>query len=62
MRELDTLLVDFLERDYPDSSDEEKLAFESVLALSDPELIAYLLGRETCERPDLKAIIDRIRR
>ena len=62
MRELDTLLVDYLEQVYPDASDHEKASFERVLALSDPELIAYLLKREDCGQPDIEAIIDRIRR
>lgn len=62
MRELDTLLTDFLEQQYPAATDDEKAAFESVLTLSDPELIGYLLQREVCEQPELKAIIDRIRR
>jgi succinate dehydrogenase flavin-adding protein (antitoxin of CptAB toxin-antitoxin module) len=61
MRELDTLLVAYLERVYPASGDAEKAAFEDVLALSDPELIAYLLKREHCGSPDIKAVIDRIR-
>lgn len=62
MRELDTLLVDYLEQVYPASSDAEKSAFEEVLALSDPQLIGYLLKREHCGTPDIKAVIDRIRR
>lgn len=62
MRELDTLLTDFLELEYPTASDDEKTAFESVLALSDPELIGYLLQREACEQPEIKAIIERLRR
>lgn len=62
MRELDTLLVDYLEQVYPQSSDDEKASFERVLALPDPQLIAYLLQREDCLKPDIKAVIDRIRR
>lgn len=62
MRELDTLLVDYLEQVYPQSSDDEKASFERVLALSDPQLIAYLLQREDCQQADIKAVIDRIRR
>lgn len=62
MRELDTLLVAFLEQDFPSASDDEKAAFEALLRLSDPELIGYVLGRETCEQPELNAIVERIRR
>lgn len=62
MRELDALLLRYLENDYPGSAEPEKAAFEEVLALSDPQLIGYLLQRERCEQPSIKAVVERIRR
>ena len=62
MRELDMLLLRYLESDYRDATEQEKAAFEQVLALSDPELIAYLLQRERCERAAIKTVVERIRR
>jgi antitoxin CptB len=44
MRELDVLLTTYLERHYGASSESQKTAFQQLLALSDPELNAYLLG------------------
>ena len=46
MRELDELLLGYLESTYPHGTDEEKTAFHELLALSDPQLRAYLLGGE----------------
>jgi len=46
MRELDELLLKFLENSYPQGSEADKAAFRELLTLSDPELKAYLLGRE----------------
>lgn len=46
MRELDDLLLAYLEHRYTDASAADKQAFRSLLELSDPELISYLLYRE----------------
>ncbi len=46
MRELDELLLTYLEERYPLADDDEKAAFEAVLALADPELNGYLLQRQ----------------
>ena len=46
MCELDELLLDYLNRRYVAADKQEKAAFEALLELSDPELIAYLLRRE----------------
>lgn len=59
MRELDELLVRYLEERYPIADDDEKAAFQGVLALPDPELNAYLLQRQ---QPDSKRIADVIER
>ncbi len=46
MRELDELLLRYLNGYYVTASADEKAAFQEVLALSDPELNGYLLQRE----------------
>ena len=46
MRELDELLVRYLELRYPVADEAEKAAFRSVLELPDPELNGYLLNRK----------------
>ena len=60
MRELDDLLMAYLERHYDTSPDEEKSAFEALLALPDPELVGYLLKKERPAEPAFAAIIGRI--
>ena len=45
MRELDQLLLAYLDTRYAAASEVEKQAFETLLALSDPELVGYLLQR-----------------
>ncbi len=62
MRELDELLVRYLEGDYQDDSDADKAAFRAVLELADPELNAYLLQRQTPSSESVARIIDRILR
>jgi len=47
MRELDELLLAYLERRYPVADDDEKEAFRAVLALADPELNSYLFQKQT---------------
>jgi succinate dehydrogenase flavin-adding protein (antitoxin of CptAB toxin-antitoxin module) len=46
MRELDVLLVGYLEQRYESAADAEKAAFSKVLDLADPELMGYLLHKE----------------
>lgn len=60
MRELDVLLRDYLDRRYEAASHAEKRAFEQVLALPDPELAGYLLGRQEPESAAIADVIDRI--
>jgi succinate dehydrogenase flavin-adding protein (antitoxin of CptAB toxin-antitoxin module) len=60
MRELDELLVRYLERHYEDDSAADKAAFREVLTLADPELNAYLLQRQTPSSESLARAIERI--
>ncbi len=46
MRELDELLLGYLNRCYGDAEDDEKQAFHALLELPDPDLVAYLLQQE----------------
>jgi len=61
MRELDLLLSDFLENDYSSAAGEQKSAFRALLALSDPELISYLLGGQIPEESDIADVVSHIR-
>jgi len=63
MRELDQLLLAWLEHDYPHADSAQIEAFQALLALSDPQLMRYLLGGDLPEDPDLvdviRSILDR---
>jgi succinate dehydrogenase flavin-adding protein (antitoxin of CptAB toxin-antitoxin module) len=58
MRELDELLLRYLEARYPIADDDEKTAFQAVLALPDPELNGYLLQRQTPSSESVSGVID----
>lgn len=60
MRELDELLVRYLESRYPGAGEDEKAAFRAVLALPDPELNGYLLQRQTPSSKSIAGVIERI--
>ena len=61
MKELDQLLAGYLDRHYDAACDAEKLAFQALLELPDPELIAYLLGKEVPSEGSLASVVERIR-
>ena len=61
MRELDELLVRYLNDGYSLSQAAEKHAFHTLLELPDPELAGYLLNQQT-PPPELERVIDSIRR
>jgi len=60
MRELDELLLRYLEQGYPRADADEKTAFHEVLALADPELNGYLLQRRTPESERIARVINQI--
>jgi len=62
MRELDEMLLRFLEHDYPQAPAEERDAFARILELQDPEIFGYLLGRESPVEASSRNVIARIRR
>ena len=60
MRELDELLLRYLDNHYPEADEQEKAAFSAVLELADPELNAYLLQRQTPVSESIARVIQRI--
>ena len=60
MRELDELLLRYLETRYADADEEEKAAFRSVLELADPDLNVYLLQGKRPESEPIARVIQRI--
>jgi antitoxin CptB len=62
MRELDVLLLRYLDQDYPSAAPTDRAAFVRILELQDPELFGYLVGRTTPEDDTVRHVIARIRR
>ncbi|MCG8371388.1 MAG: succinate dehydrogenase assembly factor 2 [Proteobacteria bacterium] len=60
MRELDELLLDYLERRYPADGEADKAAFRALLELADPELNAYLLQQQTPNSEPIARVVERI--
>jgi len=59
MRELDELLLNYLEQRYELASDREKEAFCALLELPDPDLVSYLLQKEI-PTPEVGIVVDYI--
>ena len=57
MRELDTLLLRYVDDIYPASGPDEQAAFRRLLTTPDPEILALLTGRATTDDPRLARII-----
>jgi succinate dehydrogenase flavin-adding protein (antitoxin of CptAB toxin-antitoxin module) len=57
MRELDELLIRYLEVRYPIADDDEKATFQAVLELPDPDLNGYLLQRQTPSSESVSGVI-----
>ena len=61
MRELDAVLQAFLAKSFASLNDADKLRFEAILDLPDPELYGYLAGRAEPSNRDHARLIERIR-
>lgn len=60
MRELDELLLRYLDDHYELADAAEKAAFRAVLELPDPELNGYLLQRQQPPTESVRHVIERI--
>ncbi len=57
MKELDLLLLDYLERHYPQADSGARQAFARVLELQDPEIHSLLLGRSVSGDREISNVI-----
>jgi antitoxin CptB len=62
MKELDLLLVGYLDSRYPSVDAAEQGAFRALLDLQDPVLFDYVTGRERPASEDERRVIDALRR
>ena len=60
MRELDLLLMRYLERDWPAADASERAAFERLLETPDPELAAWCFGRATPGDPAIGVLVGKL--
>ena len=61
MRELDALLLQYLEAGYVPAGHAERAAFARLLELPDPDLFGYLVGRTDLPEESLRDVVARIR-
>ena len=59
MRELDVLLTRYLDERYDAAGAAEKAAFRQLLTLSDPDLVGYLLQKQS-PGPEIAVVINHI--
>ena len=60
MRELDQLLLRYLDREWATASDSERAVFLRVLESEDDKLWRWVMGRERPEDDDVHALVRRI--
>ena len=61
IKELDLLLLRWLERYFEAATAEQRAGFAALLELPDPELACYLLGSERAVPPALRAAVAAVR-
>ena len=62
MKELDLLLERYLAERYAGAGPEEQGAFRELLDMQDPELFAFVTGRERPATEELRRVVDALRR
>jgi antitoxin CptB len=60
MRELDVLLLRWLDEDFPSASVAERRAFEQLLSWQDPDIVDLLAGRVRSDDPALRHVVERL--
>jgi antitoxin CptB len=61
MRELDVMLLRYLERIWPAAASAERAAFAQLLDMQDPELFRYLVGTALPAEVEQRAVVTCIR-
>jgi len=61
MKELDLLLLKYLDQRWPQASAGERAAFEAFLALPDPVIASYLLGHADSPDTDVQGLVEALR-
>jgi len=61
VKELDVVLLRYLESCYDDSAAADKQAFEQLLAYQDPDILCLLLQQKTADDENIARIIETMR-
>ena len=62
MKELDLLLINYLENIYPSAEPSEQQAFESLLEMADPDLYTLVTGKTHTKDPQMARVAEVLRR
>ena len=62
MKELDLLLINYLENIYPSAEPSEREAFEQLLEMADPDLYTLITGKTHTEDPQMARVAEVLRR
>jgi succinate dehydrogenase flavin-adding protein (antitoxin of CptAB toxin-antitoxin module) len=60
MRELDTLLMRYIDAEYQSASPDHRAAFETLVSLQDPELMDLLRERVVPEDAAIRDVLQRL--
>lgn len=60
MRELDVLLMRYFEEQYSSANAQRQRAFEALLDLQDPEILAFVTGARVPDRTDIADVIQQL--
>jgi succinate dehydrogenase flavin-adding protein (antitoxin of CptAB toxin-antitoxin module) len=60
MRELDVLLMRYMQRDFDAAPVAEQQGFEALLSLQDPEILDLLTGRITAQDRHVQHVVERL--
>ncbi len=60
MRELDVLLLRYLDATFPLAPEADRQAFEQLLSWQDPDIVDLLAGRTSSEDPGLRHVVEQL--
>ena len=62
MKELDLVMLGYLERHYDQASAAEREAFEALIEIQDPQLYAYVTGKDAPPEGPMRHVVECLRR
>jgi antitoxin CptB len=62
MKELDLLLINYLEKRYPSANPAEQQAFEQLLEMADPDLYTLITGKTRSDDAQVMRVVEVMRR